>query len=333
MEHNRVFPSALLSMVILNLLVLLHSCMSAEYPIFNSTNPIYDVQSLRWARNNGFRIPQGQVTLGARLGKGASGYVYEAQLNGEGQYAFKAERPAEVPSLMMNEFNRLVEMQGVYGFPKVFFCQLSSTTRYKYMLMERLGNSLERIRASHSNGLIPLPVAVGYAVQILTRMQALHDRGLIGYDIHPGNFLIGPGPLPGFPEELYWIDLGYAFKYRGPDGKHIPWQLVTVTGKNKYFAIADDMLGQITSRRDDLERMMYMICYLVSGRLPWFGFAGEKNIQIKQNSHSSDICRGLAAPLAPALKLTRLLQFEETPNYRRIEASLRSARERVTISQ
>jgi serine/threonine protein kinase len=86
-------------------------------------------------------------------------------------------------------------------------------------------------------------------------------------DVKPENFLIGPSRDV---ETIYIIDYGLAKAYRyHRTGKHLVYRDDKgVTGTIRFTSV-NVHKGIESSRRDDLEAVMYSLIYLYYGYLPW----------------------------------------------------------------
>jgi casein kinase 1/casein kinase 1 epsilon len=66
---------------------------------------------------------------------------------------------------------------------------------------------------------------------MITRLEALHNRGIIHRDLKPENIVIGP---ISDPDTLFLIDFGLSKRYV-KNGRHIPpKQHVTIVGTLRY---------------------------------------------------------------------------------------------------
>jgi len=160
------------------------------------------------------------------------------------------------------------------------------------------------------------------AKQMVTRVQAIHDKSLIYRDIKPDNFLIG---VPGSKNAntIHIIDFGMAKHYRDPKTKlHIPYrERKSLSGTARYMSI-NTHLGREQSRRDDLESLGHVFMYFLRGGLPWQGLRAATNKQKyekigekKQSTPIEELCEGFPEEFAIYMNYVRKLGFEETPDY------------------
>lgn len=159
------------------------------------------------------------------------------------------------------------------------------------------------------------------AIQMLSRIQSVHERDMIYRDIKPDNFLIG---RPGSAQEndIFVVDFGMAKFYRDKATKqHIPYrERKSLSGTARYMSI-NTHLGRgkpvfcivcVTwpdcwywhhaveqSRRDDLEALGHVFLYFLRGSLPWQGMKAQTNKQKyerigekKQTTGIRSLCEG-----------------------------------------
>ena len=255
-----------------------------------------------------------------KLGEGSYGAVFEAFWKaGRRNVAFKVEKPPEasiyeknsiVPrdySRITYEYRMMEKLNNTYGFPLVYTANMDG--KYKFYAMQKLGKSLSKLRKD-AGGRLRTRQVIDLAGQILERLEVLHRRGILMYDLHEGNFLL-------HRNTLYVIDLGMAFPYIIA-GKHVSEgaSFIPPDYKNHVFASRRDSKGQMVSRRDELERFLYLIVMLNVGSLPWDKHEKRSDrIQHKLEASLSEVCHDEAAWLRPAFEYVDSMKFQEEPNY------------------
>lgn len=149
------------------------------------------------------------------------------------------------------------------GLPQVY--DYWQEGKFNVLVMDLLGKSLEDLFV-FCRKRFDLKTCLMIARQMVTRIQFLHSKRFIHRDIKPDNFVIGTGKNT---HKIYIIDFGLSKKYISSKGVHIPMKTgKSLTGTARYCSI-NTHKGLEQSRRDDLEGFMYVLYYLLLGRLPW----------------------------------------------------------------
>lgn len=85
------------------------------------------------------------------------------------------------------------------------------------------------------------------------------------------------------------------------------------------YASVNVHVGRYSTRRDDLESLLYVLIFLHRGSLPWQGFTGngkEMLVCRKKGSMSiADICRGCPEEIKYLLAYVRELRYDSEPDY------------------
>ena len=188
--------------------------------------------------------------------------------------------------------------------------------------MELLGKSLEDLFQIQKKKLSIKTVCL-IALQMLDRIEFVHNKNIIHRDIKPDNFVVG---LDNKSHIIYLLDFGLSKKYRSSRTKqHIKFNdHKKLTGTARYASI-NALSGYEQSRRDDLEAIGYVLMYFLRGSLPWQGLKlkhGEqrykKILDVKKSYSVEELCKGYPHEFAEYIYYARNLDFEENPDYKKL---------------
>ena len=198
--------------------------------------------------------------------------------------------------------------------------------------MELLGKSLEDVfQQQQKKFSIKTVCMVG--IQMLDRLEFIHNKNIIHRDIKPDNFVLG---LDNKSHIIYILDFGLSKKFRSSrTHQHIKFNVnKKLTGTARYASI-NALKGCEQSRRDDLEAIGYVLMYFLRGSLPWQGLhvhKGEdryKKILAKKRSTSAEeLCLGFPNEFVEYINYTRNMEFEADPDYKFLRGLLVSALEK-----
>ncbi|KZT29809.1 kinase-like protein [Neolentinus lepideus HHB14362 ss-1] len=258
--------------------------------------------------------------VGKKIGEGSFGVVFEGtNLLTNEPVAIKFEpRKSDAPQLR-DEYRSYRTLNGTPGVPKAHY--FGQEGLHNVLVIDLLGPNLEDLFDMCGRKFTIKTVCMS-AVQMITRVQSIHDKSLIYRDIKPDNFLIG---VPGTKNAnvIHIIDFGMAKHYRDPKTKqHIPYrERKSLSGTARYMSI-NTHLGREQSRRDDLESLGHVFMYFLRGGLPWQGLRAATNKQKyekigekKQNTPIDELCEGFPEQFAIYMNYVRKLGFEEQPDY------------------
>jgi serine/threonine protein kinase len=198
--------------------------------------------------------------------------------------------------------------------------------------MELLGKSLEDVFQSQQKKFSIKTVCM-IGIQMLDRLEFIHNKNIIHRDIKPDNFVLG---LDNKSHIIYILDFGLSKKFRSSrTHQHIKFNVnKKLTGTARYASI-NALKGCEQSRRDDLEAIGYVLMYFLRGSLPWQGLhvhKGEdryKKILAKKRSTSAEeLCLGFPNEFVEYINYTRNLEFEADPDYKFLRGLLVSALEK-----
>ena len=253
-----------------------------------------------------------------KIGKGSFGIVYQGvNTSTNEKIALKVEkREKNQAGTLENEAMRLVYLQGE-GIPKVY-CY-GNNQSHNLLVEELLGKSLEDIFNSYGKPFSLKTVCV-LGIEMVKRIQSIHQKYYIHRDIKPDNFMTGRGENE---KNIYIIDFGLAKKYYSVSkAQHIKF----CTGKHLIgtarYCARNAHRGYEQGRRDDLESIGYVLMYFLLGVLPWQGLKIKKNedqfekiAEKKYSTPFEDLCEGQPDEFLLFFKYIDGLRFEDQPNY------------------
>jgi serine/threonine protein kinase len=206
----------------------------------------------------------------SKIGAGAFGAIYKGQNIRTGEpVAIKVEPLKHETNLLKNEARIYQYLKGGTGIPQVKWFGVDDTNNY--MVINLLGESLQH--NINTYGTFSLLNSISIGIQMIERIQYVHECGLIHRDVKPDNFLFG---LNEQRERLYIIDFGFCKKCNNPQTTTptttpttAPQKKMTsILGTPNYISISvHDYIEP--NKHDDLESILYTIMYLYYGRLPW----------------------------------------------------------------
>jgi casein kinase 1 gamma len=268
--------------------------------------------------------------VGKKIGSGTFGELRLGKnLKTGEQVAIKLEpMQQKAPQLHFEYrfYKTLKAEQEVEGIPKFHFFG-PYEQKYNALVMELLGKSLEDIFVWRKRQ-FSLKTIIYVSLQLLTRIEYVHECNLVYRDIKPENFLFG---LTGTPKAnvIHITDFGLTKEYVDPETNlHIPMKSgKNITGTARYMSISSH-LGKEQSRRDDMEAIGHMIIYfLKQGKLPWTGLKAptmkdryQKIGDYKRSIPIEALCNGFPEEFAEYLRNVRALEFEDKPDYKMLKS-------------
>ncbi|XP_053829403.1 serine/threonine-protein kinase VRK2 isoform X2 [Vidua macroura] len=136
---------------------------------------------------------------------------------------------------------------------------------YRFMVMERLGQDLQRI-FEDCGSKFKKEIVLQLGARMLDTLEYIHENEYVHGDIKAANLLLGYSN----PHEVYLADYGLCYRYC-PNGNHKQYQENPRKGHNGTieFTSIDAHKGVAPSRRGDLEILGYCMLHWLCGKLPW----------------------------------------------------------------
>ncbi|XP_010704659.1 serine/threonine-protein kinase VRK2 isoform X2 [Meleagris gallopavo] len=136
---------------------------------------------------------------------------------------------------------------------------------YRFMVMERLGEDLQRI-FQDCGSRFKKETVLQLGARMLDTLEYIHENEYVHGDIKAANLLLGYTNS----HEVYLADYGLSYRYC-PNGNHKQYQENPRKGHNGTieFTSIDAHKGVAPSRRGDLEILGYCMLQWLCGKLPW----------------------------------------------------------------
>ena len=240
-----------------------------------------------------------------KINEGSFGTIFKAEnIRTKEMVAIKFENKSEQMKSLKNEARIYQYLGKLNGFPQLK--TFGTIGDLNYLVMDLLGNSLVDIIKKKELSLI---MVLGLGIQIIKRIQSLHNNCLLHRDIKPSNFVFGN---EDDTNKLFLIDLGFAKRY-DYDGTHIEEKNINnIVGSLNFVSI--NVHNYIEpSRRDDIESCIYVILTMLLGDLEWFKETDINKIALlKRNIINDD---KIPIFIKTMLTYIRSIEFDATPDY------------------
>ena len=166
-------------------------------------------------------------------------------------------------------------------------------------------------------------------IQMIDRIEWVHDKLIVHRDIKPDNFVMGRGDSAHI---VYLLDFGLTKKYWSSHlNSHLKFTInKKLTGTARYASI-NALRGCEQSRRDDLEAIGYVLLYFLRGSLPWQGLKMDKKddrykkiYEKKKATTAEELAKGFPSEMCEYIKYTRNIDFEAKPDYNYLRGLLKN---------
>jgi len=262
----------------------------------------------------------GKYKINKKIGIGAQSIIFSGiNINNKELVALKIQKK----SFFINEnFEKeayyLFQLKG-YGIPRII--SFGHFGEYNVLIEELLGESLEDLfeKNKKKEKVIILKDMLMTGIQLIDRIEYIHSNNIVHLDIKPSNFVVGYKD----PSLIYIIDFGLSKKYKSSrTGKHVIFSKRKYFHGNIEFSSVNNMRGIVSSRRDDLESIGYMLIYLYENKLPWEEIEAINTIEMarkvfcfKNQISMNTLCKNLPKEMTEFMVYIKSLKFDEKPNY------------------
>ena len=241
-----------------------------------------------------------------KINKGTFGTIIQAEnIRTKEKVAIKIEFKDSDIKTLKNEAKIYQYLGKEDGYAQLKW--YGTNEKFNYLVIDLLGCSLKKIINYYK--VLSLKTVLILGIQLIQRLQTLHNKDLLHRDIKPDNFLLGNGNTTN---KIYLIDFGFCKKYID-HGKHIPQTNISnIIGTTNFVSL--NVHKHIEpSRRDDIESCIYIITYMFLGHLEWIQTTDTKNV-VKLKEQLTNV-----PDLPPFIKImlqyVRELKFDDKPDY------------------
>ena len=251
---------------------------------------------------------------------GSFSFIYEGiNIETNEHVAIKLEpRNSQSENLLLqNEIFYLYKLRHCPGIVKII--TTGRTKKYNILIEPLLGGTLYSLYLDQNKNFTLKDICL-ISLQCISRLESVHNKGIIHCDIKPENFCVGLRDK----RIIYLIDFGISKKYRSDrTKKHIQFNITKTMCGTARYASMNALSGLQLSRRDDLESLSYMILYFLTKKLPWQGITAKslatrykKIYEKKSELEKWDKFLSLPIQIQNFIKYCRNLGFSEDPNYK-----------------
>ncbi|VDB90032.1 unnamed protein product [Peniophora sp. CBMAI 1063] len=215
------------------------------------------------------RMVAERYRLIAEVGSGFHSRIYRAHDTVEDvDVAIKVEFHEYGDGSLANEHMIYQFLRGCAGTPQLLWYGVHSDV-CTAMVIPLLGPSLHAL--NEAQGGLRLMTILGFALDCITILEGIHDRGVIHGDVSPKNILLARPLRNGSPtngeiggsNKLVIVDFGSSRKLEAI--RPLPTYAPIGT-----FIFGSHNDGYYTpSPYDDLESLSYVVMFLLAGSLPW----------------------------------------------------------------
>ena len=241
-----------------------------------------------------------------KLSQGSFGKIFKAENIRTGEIvAIKTEIKSKEQKSLKMEAKIYQYLANTDGIPQLKW--FGATDNVNYLVTNLLEHSITALVKKY--GRLSIKTVLLLGIQMIERLETLHNHYLIHRDIKPDNFMIN---ISDKTNKIYLIDFGFCKRYNH-DGNHIEFKMnKTLIGTPNYVSL-NVHKGCEPSRRDDIESCLYVMIYMLFGKF----FSTDTNI-LKILVLKKEQLTNIPRFLTVSINYVRTLKFEEEPDYKYI---------------
>lgn len=242
--------------------------------------------------------------LGVKIADVESREVFEGEnLQSGERVTIKLENKREKNPKLLREYQMLSKVQGTLGIP-LAYCH-GSDGDYNYIVTEPLGKDLEYIKDKYCGGTFSLKTCMMIADQITSILEYCHGKGVIHREVWPGNLCMG---LDNNFFHVHLINFENAKDLHPNSNGPIQRKKSEPSLGDPMFASINAHIGNPLSEKEDIETMIYMLLYMMTGSLPWGSVLASglpesevlsKITDLKQSFENSDYWNDAIIKISP----------------------------------
>ena len=247
-----------------------------------------------------------------KLSQGSFGKVFKASNIRTGEIvAIKTEVKTKEQKSLKMEAKIYQYLANNDGFPQLKW--FGSTNNVNFLVTNLLECSITKLVQKY--GRLSVKTVLLLGIQMIERIQTLHNHYLIHRDIKPDNFMIN---ISDKTNKIFLIDFGFCKRYNY-DGKHIEFKRTTsLIGTPNYISL-NVHNGAEPSRRDDIESCLYVLIYMLFGKIFYSEPSGDPKLNpMKILALKKEQLTNIPRFLTIAFNYVRTIKFEEEPDYQYI---------------